>query len=117
MIKKLINKIEYKGVEASLYSIENQDSSESWFVGYLGGIKVCTLISLLEESKKDPENGSFQGIFPLPTTFISNELVGFDTAFRAVSNWKEDEAMASLLAGVPRFLTLYQSWISEHSVR
>lgn len=113
--KQLINKIEYKGVEASLYSIETIE--QKWFCGYLGGIKVQSLISLLEEDLKDPENGSFAGLFPLPTTFISEELVGFDTAFKAVSDWKEDEATDCLLAGLVRFLSLYRSWIDEHSVR
>lgn len=113
-MKKLIKKISYNGVEASLYEIKSAD--QSWFCGYLGGLKVQTLIALLNGTEEWPEEGPFEGIFPLPTTFISDDSVGFDTAWHAVSNWKEEEATDCLLAGLVRFLNLYQKWITEHSI-
>ena len=114
-MKKLIKKISYKGVEASLYEIKFQDSSESWFCGYLGGSKVQTLIALLGATEEWPEEGPLGDLFPLELTFISDESLGFDTACHAASNWKEEEATDCLLAGMVQFLNLYQKWIAEHS--
>ena len=113
-MKKLIKKISYNGVEASLYEIKSAD--QSWFCGYLGGLKVQTLIALLNGTEEWPEEGPLGDFFPLELTFISDEMLGFDTACHAASNWREDEATDCLLAGMVRFLNLYQKWIADHTI-
>lgn len=73
------------------------------------------LIALLGATEKWPEEGPLGDIFVLDLTFVSDELLGFDTACHAASNWKEEEATDCLLAGMVQFLNLYQKWIAEHS--